>query len=160
MSKSMNESMKKSLRDARSPDASSAGFTLLEMLTALVIVSILAAVAVPSYMSNVREARRTDAYAALAAAADALEQAYNNQPPPRAYTTSLAALGLDSTSADGHYDLSVAACDDGTLADCYEITAVARTGSPQWKDEDCRTLSIDSRGRRDSAPVATGCWHK
>lgn len=45
------------------------GFTLIELMIAVVIAGILAAVAYPSFVSYVQKARRADAKAALLAAA-------------------------------------------------------------------------------------------
>jgi len=42
-----------------------AGFTLVELMIVVVIASILLAIAVPSYMTQVRESRRTEAKTAL-----------------------------------------------------------------------------------------------
>ena len=137
-----------------------AGFSLTELLVVLFILSLLAAFALPSYQDSVRRSQRGDAYASLATLADALEQAYNNQAAPRSYPTNIAALGLTTKSAAGYYDLAVTACSDGTLADCYQITATARSDGPQTADTDCRKLSMDSRGRRSSSPSSTGCWRK
>ncbi|MBT8087034.1 MAG: prepilin-type N-terminal cleavage/methylation domain-containing protein [Gammaproteobacteria bacterium] len=137
-----------------------AGFGLIELLVVLFILSLLAAFALPSYQDSVRRSQRGDAYAALATLADALEQAYNNQAAPRSYPTNIVSLGLTTKSAAGYYNLAVAACSDGTLADCYQVTATARSDGPQDSDTKCRTLSMDSRGRRSSSPDSSGCWRK
>lgn len=138
--------------------ARSAGFSLTELMIALVIVSIVAAFALPSYQQSLRAAKRSDAYAALANVADAQEIAYNNQAAPRSFTTNLADLGLASVSEGGYYDLSVSACSGGALSDCFEVRATARSDGSQWKDADCRWMSLDSRGQRSSGPVAGACW--
>jgi type IV pilus assembly protein PilE len=142
------------------PQKRSAGFGLIELLVVLFILSLLAAFALPSYQDSVRRSQRGDAFAALATLADALEQSYNNQAAPRTYPTNIASLGLTTKSSAGYYDLAVAACSDGTLADCYQITATARNDGPQQSDTKCRTLTMDSRGRRSSSPDSTGCWKK
>jgi type IV pilus assembly protein PilE len=149
-------------RSARRPSSRtrSAGFTLVELMVAVVIIGILAAFALPSYQSSLRRTQRGDAYIALATVADALELAYNNQLAPRSYPTDIVALGLSATSVSGYYDLTVASCDAGTLADCYKIDAVARNDGPQWKDVDCRSFTVDSRGSRSSSPDSNGCWRK
>lgn len=49
------------------------GFTLVELLIALVIISILAAVAIPAYSSKVRTGRQVDAQRVLMALAQTQE---------------------------------------------------------------------------------------
>ena len=137
-----------------------AGFTLIEIMIALVVLAIVAAFALPSYQQSLRTAKRADAYVALANVKDAQEIDYNNQAAPRSYTKKLADLGLSTTSNDGLYDLTVTACDDGTLSDCFEVRATAREDGSQWGDDDCRWLSLDSRGRRDSGPDSEACWRE
>jgi prepilin-type N-terminal cleavage/methylation domain-containing protein len=51
------------------------GFTLMELMVVIVIVTILAAVAVPLYINYVKDAQRTEAKAAIGAIATA-EQTY------------------------------------------------------------------------------------
>lgn len=53
------------------------GFTLIELMIALAIVSILAAVAYPSYQNSVAKARRAEATGALLEGAQALERYYS-----------------------------------------------------------------------------------
>lgn len=52
------------------------GFTLVEMLIAVAIVGILAAIAYPAYMDSVKKSRRTDAQTALLGLAGAMERQY------------------------------------------------------------------------------------
>jgi type IV pilus assembly protein PilE len=68
----------------------SAGFTLVELVVAMVIAAILAAIAIPAYSSYVLQAHRTDAKTALLDLAS-LEERYfsvNN-----AYTNVASNLG-------------------------------------------------------------------
>lgn len=41
------------------------GFTLIEVMIAVVIVAILVAVALPAYQNSIRKSRRSEAFAAL-----------------------------------------------------------------------------------------------
>jgi len=54
------------------------GFTLMELMVVIVIVAILAAVAVPLYINYVKDARRTEAKAAIGALATSMEEYYLN----------------------------------------------------------------------------------
>ena len=52
------------------------GFTLIEMMIAVTILSILITLVYPSYQESVRQSRRADAQAALQGLAQSLEQFY------------------------------------------------------------------------------------
>jgi type IV pilus assembly protein PilE len=142
-------------------DRNIAGFTIIEMLIVLVIMGILAAAVLPTYQSSVTKARRADGKSALLDLGARSEKffAQNNT-----YTTEVsggAGLNLGrTTSPDGYYNLSIAACAGGTIARCYQITA-AVTGA-QARDTDCAQLRLDNVGRKtavNSAGAATQyCW--
>jgi type IV pilus assembly protein PilE len=54
------------------------GFSLIELMIAVVIVSILAAIAYPAYQDSIRKARRADAQAALTGLAAVMERAFSD----------------------------------------------------------------------------------
>ena len=54
--------------------AKSAGFTLIELLIVVVMVSLLAMVAIPSYNKSISKARRVDAQSSLSNLASAMER--------------------------------------------------------------------------------------
>lgn len=72
------------------------GFTLVELLTTLAIVGILATIAVPSYLQNVENTRRKDAMSALMGLAQAMERHYTEK-----NTYASAANGDPTSSANG-----------------------------------------------------------
>ncbi|KOR30308.1 hypothetical protein TI04_06390, partial [Achromatium sp. WMS2] len=78
------------------------GFTLIELMIALVIVSVLASFAYPTYMLSVRKSRRADAEGVLVQAAYFMERYYSTN---NAYTgATLPTLALDrapANSSDG-----------------------------------------------------------
>jgi type IV pilus assembly protein PilE len=55
------------------------GFTLVELMIVVVIVSLLAMVAVPSYNKSVAKARRADAQSSLSNLAGAMERFFTDQ---------------------------------------------------------------------------------
>ena len=132
------------------------GFSLIELMIVVVIVGILLAIALPAYQDYVLRSHRTDAHSSLLDIAARQERfvAQNNT-----YTTEISAatgLGIGSTtSREGYYDLTVAACAAGTIANCYLITATA-TGT-QVNDTDCLAITYDSTGVK-AGTTAGECW--
>ena len=72
------------------------GFTLIELLITLVIVSILLAIALPSYQSHLQKGRRAEAKALLQEIAGLQERYYTTN---NTYADTFAKLGYASTPA-------------------------------------------------------------
>jgi type IV pilus assembly protein PilE len=123
------------------------GFTLLEVMIAVVVVGILAAIALPSYSAHLRKSARADAQSTLTDAAARQQQFLVDR---RRYAGSLATLGV-TPSADvaAKYAFAVVAVDGPPPA--FTLTASA-TGD-QAHDK-CPVLTIDNAGNR--APAE--CW--
>ena len=132
-----------------------AGFTLIELMIAIAIISILAAVAFPSYQSSVLKSKRTDAKSTLMdyAARQELYYSQNNT-----YTTEIkgnTGLGMGTAdSQEGYYTMTASACSGGTIATCYSLLATA-TGT-QVDDTDCLTLTLASTGAKTA--TTDYCW--
>lgn len=88
------------------------GFTLIELMIAIAIVGILAAIAYPSYADHVRKGRRASAQAHLMDVAQREQQYLLDQ---RSYAATVAALGM-STPSD--------------VSTFYTITITAPAGTP------------------------------
>lgn len=126
-----------------------AGFTLIEVMIVVVIVSILAMIAVPSYNDSVSKARRADGQAALMDIMARQERFYTEN---GTYTTNLGSGGLrlsSTSSQEGYYTISAAACGDG-ITSCVELTATP--GSAQSSDG---WMSLNSVGVKNSQK---GVW--
>src|SRR6516164_5379396 len=90
--------------------SSSRGFTLIELMVVVVIATILLSIAVPSYMSQIRQSRRTEAKTALLDLAGREERFLTTN--PQAYTNVPAQLGYVGFGAanpigSGYYYLNV-----------------------------------------------------
>ena len=140
--------------------ARTAGWTLIELMVALLIVSILALVAVPGYRNHVLRAHRVEAQSALLDLAAAQERFYLQHdryashadlaaPPP-------GGLGLRETTRDGRYRVAIGAADVGSF------TASAVASGDQAADERCATFTIDAFGTKGAMTAAgisaEGCW--
>ena len=133
------------------------GFSLIELMIALVIVAILAAIAIPSYRNYVLRVNRNDATAALLKIAAAQEKFYlqnntytNNldDPPP-------AGLGIPTTE-NGYYTLAVTV---GDPTRDFLATATVDAGGPQAADGACTTFTINHQDVRTSTPDGIDvCW--
>jgi len=129
------------------------GFTLIELMIAVAVVAILAAIAVPSYLESIRKSRRSDATTSLARIQLAQETYRLNN---TSYGT-LAALGLGATSTEGYYTLAIS----DNSATAYTATATAAVGKSQASDSGCTaiTMTVTGGGNTISNTPAT-CWSK
>jgi type IV pilus assembly protein PilE len=129
------------------------GFTLMELMIAVVIVGILAAIALPSYKEYVKKASRAAAQTELLDLASIQEKIFLNS---NSYSASITAAytgnasgGLGRTSGrtnDGKYDLSIVA-----PGQTYTITATPVAGTTQAGDGN---LTISENGQRLWGSVA------
>ncbi len=93
----------------------SSGVTLIELMVVVAIVSVLAAIAIPSYRSYLLRSHRAEAKAALLNLAAAQEKFYlqNNTYAANAAlaTAPPAGLGLQATTTGGYYNIAIAGGD-------------------------------------------------
>lgn len=147
----------------------SRGFTLTELMVVVVIVSILLAVAVPSYSVFVRQSRRTDARTAILDLAAREERYYSTN--ASSYTAVAANLGyaaLPAVVGNGYYTVSVcspACAPSAVAAPSFTIIALPVAGQSQAKDTLCTAFAVDSTGAQFAsagagytAAAAAYCW--
>jgi type IV pilus assembly protein PilE len=146
-----------------------AGFTLVELMIVVVIATILLSIAVPSYMQQIRESRRTDARTALLDLAGR-EESYNAT--MNAYTnvaTNLGYAAFPVSVGSGYYTITVScvaaygagACGPNAIVGpSYYLTATPIAGTSQANDTQCTSFSVDSQGNQFSTGTAasTICW--
>jgi type IV pilus assembly protein PilE len=141
-----------------------AGFTLIEMMIAIVVVGILLMVALPGYQQHALKSKRSLGRAELQEVMARQEQYFVNN---RQYATSLADLGLANPyaidadandvaadSANRIYTIALASA----TALAYTLTATPQLG--QADDTQCGTLQITSTGVKSAtgSAGAVECW--
>lgn len=130
----------------------------------VVIVTILAAIAIPSYQRYVTKSRRSDAITSLSAVAQAQERWRTNN---ASYASTLAELGLPENSNNRHYTMSLSGIGNPAgFSSGYEVHAVPASSSPQSGDDECADIAIRVQGGQllylatnsSSASSASICW--
>jgi type IV pilus assembly protein PilE len=156
--------------DPRTTTRSFRGFTLIELMVVVVIATILFSIAIPSYMSQIRQSRRTEAKTAVLDLAGREERylstngaVYSLTPTDLGYVGAFPVL----VGPDNYYTITVcspaANCDPNPnppAPPSYYITATPVAGSSQAGDTQCTSFSVDSVGQQFSTGTSTSqqCW--
>jgi type IV pilus assembly protein PilE len=125
------------------------GFTLLELMIVVVVISILAAIAVPSYTQYVTRSRLTDGFSSLASAQSSAEQFWSNN---RTYVGFNTAAGFPQNTAYFSYNLS------NQTTSTYTLTATGLKTLTGF------VFTIDQNGNKATTGVPAGwtasatCW--
>lgn len=128
---------------------------MIELMVALAIVAILAAIALPAYQDSMRKGRRAEAHAALTDSAARQEQYFMDN---KSYTTDMTQLGFTAdpaTTEKGHYQIEVVnpattpAC---PITTCFQMKAVPQ--GDQASDTSCVLIGLSSLGVK----TPTVCW--
>lgn len=128
----------------------SAGFTLIEVMVVVVIISILAAVAVPNYMDYLKRGKIADATGGLASKQTLMEQWFQDK---LKYTNG-PACASDTTSSK-YFDFS---CPTAATDTAYTLQAVGKSSMTGF------TYTVTQDGTKATPNVPTGwttsttCW--
>jgi type IV pilus assembly protein PilE len=139
----------------------SLGFTLIELMVTVAIVSILATIAVTSYSSQVQKSRRTEAKSALLDLAGREERLFsttNTYSSDEAFLGYATAAGTPMTNmpfGNGYYTLTAAA-----TATTYTLTAIPVAGNSQAGDTTCGSFTLNQLGVQGvtGTGTAASCW--
>ena len=140
------------------------GFSLIELMIAILIVAIIVSVAYPAYLEQIRKTRRADCAGALTGLANAME---------RHFTVNSSYLGAGTTGSNtGTPTIFAGSCpvDGGTAT--YNLTIEAVTASTYTlnatptgtqTDDKCGTLTLTSTGlkgvtNQDTGVTPQDCW--
>lgn len=140
------------------------GFSLIEVMIALLVISILAAIAYPSYQDSVRKNGRTVAKAELMKVLARQEQHFVNS---KGYATDLTTLGYvangfylnrkgdaSASSTNAVYKIELAS---GASTTAFTLNAVP-VGS-QTADSQCSTLTLSHTGAESATgSLGAACW--
>ena len=145
------------------------GFSLIELMIVVAIATILFALAVPSYITYIRQSRRTEAKTALLDLAAREERFLSTN--PAAYTAVPGNLGYTGFGAanpvgNGYYFLTVcspaalACAPNPPAAPSFSVLATPVAGQSQAQDLQCTSYSVDSTGQQfaTGSQTAVYCW--
>jgi type IV pilus assembly protein PilE len=139
------------------------GFTLTELLVAMVILGVLSVLAYPSYAGYVRKSRRFEGQMALIEAMQQEERYFsqhNSYLPFSATDPGPFRWWSGSMARASAYELDAHSCPDRAITECVELRA--RPGTDQvdarFRDPECEALTLDSTGRQASGGTSGRCW--
>ena len=138
-----------------------AGFTLIEMMVAVVLVSILASIAIPSYRSYLRRGQLAEAFTTLADMRVKLEQYYQDNKFYGASPTSSAAPTLPTYGAfpvTGKYFTVDIDNLGGAPSQTYRLIATGSGGNTTGYTYTLNQNGIKGTTQFEGQAASAACW--
>jgi len=121
------------------------GFTLIELMIAVAVIAILAAIAFPSYQGQIRKSNRAAAQAVMMDAANKQQFYLSSQ---RQYAGALGDLSITPPAdVTKFYTITIAA-DNAATPPSFTITATPNAGTSQVPDGDLTLTSTGVKKRK------------
>ena len=141
------------------------GFTLIEVLVVLAIMTLLAGLAFASYQHAVVKSKRAEGRAALMKLMQQQERYYSVHTTYRVFSSRSQEQDAyvmkwfsGASSPTSAYEISAQPCDEDGARHCIHL--IARPGTERvdasYRDPRCGTMSLNSRGEKTAD--ADGCW--
>ena len=142
------------------------GYTLVELLVAVGICGILAAVAYPSFQEHVVRTRRTEAQAALQRLMQQQERYFTLHNRYLAFGADAAAgepvfrWWSGTSPSRSAYEIAAMACADQPIEQCVQLVATPGTErvDTTFRDAQCERLILTSTGERRATGAGQRCW--
>ena len=148
------------------------GFSLIELMIVVAIMGILSAIAIPSYVEQVRKGKRADAKVELLRIAQMQESYFvQNMSYAKDLTTGAGGLGMGSSvkSEQNEYRITMTklpgSCNGTGGSSCSGFTLIAtpETGGSQSHDTECTRFTLSNTGAKGTSLGATAaaikkCW--
>ena len=128
------------------------GFTLIELMLVIAVLSIIVAVGYPSYVEQVKKSRRAEGMGQLLELADRMERAYSDR---GTYPTNISEVYVATTDG-GFYNLSIVTANNISF-----IVSATPTSVGNQDDDKCNTFTLTSLGEKSVSGGSLGtdaCW--
>ncbi|HXF46726.1 MAG TPA: type IV pilin protein [Burkholderiaceae bacterium] len=154
------------------------GFTLTELMIAVVVLSILAAIAIPNYTAYVNRSKRAAAKAVLLDVANQLERNFTTNGCYNKTTVAVCqsqaagsnfALPTTLAPSEGRASYVITVAFGGAAGQQYTLTATpcgtagtCPAGSDNFTDAECGALTLTQAGARGITGTGTvaNCWQR
>lgn len=140
------------------------GFTLIEVMLVLLILSLLVSLAWPGYAGYLTKTRRMEGKVALILALQQQEQHHAVHHSYVAFSKAAPVEGLrwwsGNAAMSSAYELDAQACPERPLRDCVQLRARPGTANVdvRFADAECGTLTLRSTGEQGASGQSARCW--